>query len=101
MLNTPLVRYNFGALQRLLTPEWVLDNSWLKNKTKWSTNRRLQSKLRRRPYAYLTESGKALATEMAMLACIPRINYDEFAKRAFRVEPMPAGAMPIYAKTGE
>lgn len=93
-----LVRYNLEALRQLLNPDWVLTNSWLKNKKKWAKNHKLRSKLMRHPHRYLTESAKALVTEVAMISCIPRINYDEFARRAFRVEPLPEGALPIYEK---
>jgi hypothetical protein len=94
----PLFRRNWGALRELLTPEWILDHSWLKNKKKWAKSAKLRKKLLRRPYHYLTEDGKAIVVELAMVCAIPRINYDVFAERAFPIEQLPVGTLLIYDK---
>jgi hypothetical protein len=86
-----------------LTLEEWLQRTWLKDKKRWRRNHRLWAKFRKHPSWYLTERGKFEATEMALLYWRRknRINYEDVARRAFPVETMPAGAMPIYAKVSD
>ena len=79
---------------RKITVNDILDRSWLKNKKRWRNNNRLRKKFANRWIHYVSYEVYAEVMGVLLSAAIrPRRNYDELSRRAFKVEPLPAGAL--------
>lgn len=73
-----------------------INHSWLKNKRRWTRNKRLKAKFEKRPSVYITDA--FWAELIAHSWAVSRINYEEIAKKVFPVQRLPEGALPIYDK---
>jgi transcriptional accessory protein Tex/SPT6 len=81
------------------TIDEFINNSWLKNKKRWKNNRRLNKKFKRNIRKYLTKRARREVLSIAF--CKPlrqRLDYVSIIRKCFDVEPLPAGAIPIYTE---
>jgi hypothetical protein len=82
----------------MLTADDILRRSWLKNKKRWSNNRRLHKKFVKHWSRYISYKVYAEIMGSLLTAAISnRLNYDEIGRKAFKVEPLPAGAIATKA----
>jgi hypothetical protein len=91
-----------SRLQISITEKTTIDDllqySWLKNKKRWKNNRRLNKKYHKYWTRYIpTHIASLFFSFMAMTPLRRRINYNEMAKKAIVVEPLPPGAVSDYA----
>lgn len=86
---------------RKITVNDILDRSWLKNKKRWRNNNRLRKKFANRWIHYVSYEVYAEVMGVLLSAAIRhRRNYDELGRRAFKVEPLPAGALRACSSVG-
>jgi len=93
---------HFGKMSDKPAAADLLKFSKLKHKKKWAHNRRYAKKFLRNWRRYVSDDifSEFIAKTFASVI-LPRINYEELAKKIFVVEPLPSGAVPIYARIEE
>lgn len=89
----------WDVLRELLTPEWVLKNSWLKNKKRWAKSAKFRERLLHNPYHYLTKSAKFVFLTIALKAATPYIDHNKILEKAFPIDSLPFKG-PAYDRGG-